>query len=131
MNCINLIGRLAQDPSTTYFESGTNVTKFALAVNRPPRNGERVADFFNCECWGKTAEVVTNYCKKGKQIAITGRIELETWLDKNTGEKRSKPVIQVERVELLSSGSGSSEERSVNLSDAADPAQTDEFDENF
>lgn len=131
MNCINLIGRLAQDPSTTYFESGTNVTKFALAVNRPPRNGERVADFFNCECWGKTAEVVTNYCKKGKQIAITGCVQLETWLDKNTGEKRSKPVIKVERVELLSSGSGSSEERNVSPSDAADPSQTDEFDENF
>ena len=49
MNCIQLIGRLAQDPSTTYFESGTNVTKFALAVNRPPRNGEKVADFFSCD----------------------------------------------------------------------------------
>lgn len=101
MNCINLIGRLAQNPDMKFFETGSNVAKFPLAVNRPPRDGEQIADFFNCECWGKLAEVVSNYCHKGKQVAVTGRIEYEHWQDKTTGENRSKPVVKIERLDLL------------------------------
>lgn len=109
MNNINLIGRLGGDPEVKYFESGTNVAKFSIAVDRPQRNGEKGSDWFACECWGKTAEVVGNYCRKGKQVGVTGRVEFEYWNDKNTGEKRSKPVVKVDRLDLLSDSGGAIE----------------------
>lgn len=77
-----------------------------LLTDRPQRNGEKVTDWFACSCWSKTAETVANYCKKGKQVAILGRIEFDYWQDKNTGEKRSKAVVKVERIELLGSNNG-------------------------
>ena len=107
MNCITLIGYLGQDPDIKYFESGTNVAKFSIAVRRSPRNGEKQdTDWFTCECWSKMAEVVASYCHKGKQVAVQGRIEFDHWVDKTTGEKRSKPVVKIERLELLGSSNG-------------------------
>lgn len=113
MNSITLISRLTAEPELQYFPSGTNVAKSSIAVNRPPRNGEKVADFFNCEAWGKTADLVSNYCTKGKQIGLLGKIEFEHWSDFTTGEKRSKPVVKVERIELLgNSNSGADSQHS-------------------
>ena len=65
MNSVSLIGRLTADPETRYFESGKVVAKFSIAVNRTKDE----ADFFEIEAWEKTAEVVSQYCKKG----FTGR----------------------------------------------------------
>ena len=111
MNNVTLIGRLAAAPEVRYFESGTNVAKFRIAVDRLPRNGEKQEpDWFNCEAWGKLAEVAGNYCEKGKQVALSGRIEFEHWQDKSTGEKRSKPVVKVERLELLGNAQAGSDE---------------------
>ncbi len=69
--------------------------------------------WFSCEAWGKTAQVIADYCEKGKQIAVTGRVEFEFWQDKKTGEKRSKPVVKVERIQLLgNSNSGADSQHS-------------------
>lgn len=106
MNCITLIGRLGADPDIKFFDSGSNIAKFSIAVDRPTRNSEKQADWFSCEAWGKTAQVIADYCGKGRQIAVTGRVEFESWQDKKTGDKRSKPVVKVDRIQMLGSSNG-------------------------
>ena len=86
MNSVSLIGRLTADPETRYFESGKVVAKFSIAVNRTKDE----ADFFEIEAWEKTAEVVSQYCKKGSQVGISGSLVQERWKDKTTDTNRSK-----------------------------------------
>jgi single-strand DNA-binding protein len=99
MNSVSLIGRLTADPETRYFESGKVVAKFSIAVNRTKEE----ADFFEIEAWEKTAEVVSQYCKKGSQVGITGSLVQERWKDKTTDTNRSKVVVRCNRLELLGS----------------------------
>jgi len=60
-------------------------------------------DWFDLELWDKTAEVAASYVKKGSLIGIQGSLKIETWNDRNSGASRSKPVIRVDRMELLGS----------------------------
>jgi len=101
LNTVTLVGRAGRDPEVKYFESGSVVCNLTLAVNRIARNDE--PDWFNLELWGRTAEVAANYVRKGSLIGVTGSLKLEHCLDRNTGADRSKPVIRVERLELLGS----------------------------
>ena len=102
LNVVALVGCLGRDPETKYFDSGTVVTKFSVAVNRPKKDGaEQDPDWFDCEAWGKTAEFITNYIKKGYRVSIAGRLKQEKWSDRNTGENRSKVMIAVDRLENL------------------------------
>ena len=101
MNQITLIGRAGRDPEVRYFESGSNVANLTLAVNAFKRDDP--PEWFNLEIWGKTAQIAADYVRKGSQIAVTGRIRTERWTDKATGQERSKPVVVVDRLELLGS----------------------------
>jgi single-strand DNA-binding protein len=101
LNVVTLVGRVGGDPETRRFESGTMKTTATLAVNRNSKNDQ--PDWFNLEFWGKQAEVVEQWVRKGSQIGIKGSLKLETWTDKGTGALRSKPVVLVERLELLGS----------------------------
>ncbi len=101
INSINLVGRAGRDPDVRYFESGSIVANLTLAVNRRSRNEE--PDWFNLEIWGKQAQVAADYVKKGSLIGITGSFKLDQWKDKTTGENKSKPVVRVDRLELLGS----------------------------
>ena len=101
INAINLVGRAGRDPEVRYFESGSLVANFTLAVNRRSRNEE--PDWFNLEIWGKQAQVAADYVKKGSLLGISGSFKLDQWRDKTTGENKSKPVIRVDRLELLGS----------------------------
>ena len=101
INAINLVGRAGRDPEVRYFESGSIVANFTLAVNRRSRNEE--PDWFNLEIWGKQAQVAADYVKKGSLLGISGSFKLDQWRDKTTGENKSKPVIRVDRLELLGS----------------------------
>ena len=101
INSVTLVGRAGRDPEVRYFESGSVVANLTLAVSRRTRNDE--PDWFNLEIWGKQAQVAADYVKKGSLIGITGCFKLDTWTDKNTGESRSKPVVRVDRLELLGS----------------------------
>lgn len=102
LNVVNLVGRAGAAPEIIHFQSGTVLCKLPLAVNRRSRNSEQ-PDWFNLEIWGKTAEIAGNYVQKGKQIGIQGSLKIETWTDKNTGSLRSRPIIKVDRLELLGS----------------------------
>lgn len=72
-----------------------------LAVNRLKRDDP--PDWFELEIWGKTAEIAANYVKKGGLIGIQGSMKIETWSDRSTGANRSKPVIRVDKLDLLGS----------------------------
>ena len=72
-----------------------------LAVNRLKRDDP--PDWFELEIWGKTAEIAANYVKKGGLIGIQGSMKIETWSDRSSGANRSKPVIRVDKLDLLGS----------------------------
>jgi single-strand DNA-binding protein len=99
MNNITLVGRAGRDPEVRYFESGTVVANFTLAVNAYKK--DEAPDWFNLTIWGKQAQVAADYVRKGSQIAVSGRMTSEKWTDKTTGEEKSKPVVVVERITLL------------------------------
>ena len=101
INTINLVGRAGREPDVRYFESGSTVANFSLAVNRISKSDE--PDWFNLEIWGKQAQIAADYVKKGSLIGITGSFKIDSWKDKNTGEDRFKPVVRVDRLNLLSS----------------------------
>jgi single-strand DNA-binding protein len=101
MNNITLVGRAGRDPEVRYFESGTMVANFTLAVNAYKK--DEAPDWFNLTIWGKQAQVAADYVKKGSQIAVSGRMTSEKWTDKTTGEEKTKPVVVVERITLIGS----------------------------
>jgi len=107
LNMVFLIGRAGRDPEAQYFESGSVVAKLSLAVNRRSRDDE--PDWFNLEIWGKQAQVAADYVRKGSLIAVAGSFKIEHWTDRASGEERSKPVIRVDRLELLGSRRDSQE----------------------
>ncbi len=114
LNTVHLVGRAGSDPEVKYFESGKVVCNLPLAVNRPTKNDE--PDWFNLEIWGKTAEIAANYVKKGSLIGIQGTLKIETWSDRNTGANRSKPVIRVDKLDLLGSKRDNESSASANRS---------------
>ena len=101
INSVTLVGRAGRDPEVRYFESGSVVANLTIAVNRRSRNEE--PDWFNLEILGKQAQVAADYVKKGALLGISGSYKVDTWTDRNTGEGRSKPVVRVDRLELLGS----------------------------
>ena len=102
LNVVTLVGRVGGDPDVKYFESGTVVCKLTLAVNRRTKNSDQ-PDWFNLEIWGKTAQVAADYVRKGALIGVTGSLKFDRWQDRNTGSNRSKPIIRVDQLDLLSS----------------------------
>ena len=118
INTINLVGRAGREPDVRYFESGSTVANFTLAVNRISRGDE--PDWFNLEIWGKQAQIAADYVKKGSLIGITGSFKIDSWKDKNTGEDRFKPVVRVDRLNLLSSKKETENSNFQNNSNAGD-----------
>ncbi|MCP9771995.1 single-stranded DNA-binding protein [Synechococcus sp. Tobar12-5m-g] len=101
VNSVTLVGRAGRDPEVRYFESGTVVANLTLAVNRRSRDDE--PDWFNLEIWGKQAQVAADYVRKGSLLGIIGSFKLDRWTDRTSGEERTKPVVRVDRLELLGS----------------------------
>jgi len=102
INTVTLVGRAGRDPDVRYFESGSVVCKFSLAVDRRSRSTDQ-PDWFNLEMWGRTAEIAANYVRKGSLLGVSGSLKFDQWSDRSTGALRSSPVIRVERLELLGS----------------------------
>jgi single-strand DNA-binding protein len=109
-NRVVLLGNLTRDPELRYTPSGMAVTEIGLAVNdrRKNANGEWVDEttFVDVTLWGRTAEVATEYLTKGSPLLIEGRLKLDTWQDKNTGDKRSKLRVVGERMQMLGNKPG-------------------------
>ena len=96
MNHVVIMGRLTRDPERRETGSGTPVTSFTLAVDRRFKSkdsGERKADFINVVAWDKTADFVSKYFMKGKMAAVSGRLEVREWTDKENNRRWSTEVI--------------------------------------
>lgn len=110
MNHVTLIGRLTKDPEVRYTQQGTPVGTFTLAVDRRvAKDKPKEADFIPCVVWGKTAEVVGNWCKKGKQVGVEGRIQVRSY-DAKDGSKRYVTEVIVSELELLGKSEGSNKQ---------------------
>ena len=109
INSVSLVGRAGADPEIKNFDSGAMVTKFSIAVNR---RKDEMPDWFNLEIWGNQAQVAVDYVKKGSLVGIVGRLNIESWPDRNTNETRFKPVIRVDKLHLLGSKRDSNNENS-------------------
>jgi single-strand DNA-binding protein len=97
------VGRSGRDPEVKYFESGSVVCKFTVAVNRSSSNRDEPPDWFDVEAWGKTAEIAANYVKKGSLVGVSGSLKFDRWTDRTSGDERQKSVILIDRLELLTS----------------------------
>ncbi len=129
-NKVILAGNLTRDPELKYTPKGTAVAKIGLAINRTWKsetgeNKEEVT-FVDVDAFGRTAEVVSQYLKKGRPILIEGRLRYETWEDKQTNQKRSKLGVVMEGFQFLDSGnrgeSGGEAPRRAVLAQSASPA---------
>jgi len=124
-NKVILLGNLTRDPEVRYTPKGTAVTELGMAVNRvyTAENGEKREDttFVDVTLWGRTAEIAGEYLKKGRPVFIEGRLQLDTWDDKQSGQKRSKLKVVGEGLQLIGSrpggggGGGGDEEGSAAL----------------
>lgn len=106
-NKVLLLGNLTRDPEIRYIASGQAVTTFGLAVNEKYGKGEDAKEsilFIDITSWGKSAESCAEFLKKGSPVFIEGRLRLENWDDKETGQKRSKVSVTAQSVQFLSSG---------------------------
>jgi len=99
LNHVVLVGRAGRDPEIRYFESGSSMATFSIAVNRPSK--EKKTDWFDIKLWGRQAEVAGEYLRKGGLVGIEGNLDWDTWNDKTTGELQIKPVILGSSMRLL------------------------------
>ena len=110
LNKVMLMGNLTRDPEIKYTPKGTAIANFGIAVNRTytPEGGEKREEvtFIDLEAFGRTAEIIGEYFKKGKPIFIDGRLKLDQWDDKTTGKKMSKLRVVVDSFEFLGSREG-------------------------
>ena len=98
-NLVILTGRLTKEPELKYSASGTAYCKFTLAVNRMKKDDP--ADFIFCSAFGKTAELIAEYVRKGHQLGVQGRLQQDTY--EKDGEKISKTGVTVDKIEFLES----------------------------
>jgi single-strand DNA-binding protein len=102
LNSVTLVGRVGREPEVKYFESGSVVCRFTLAVKRRRKDSEE-PDWFEIEVWGQPAQIAADYVRKGSLIGVSGALKFDYWQDRATGVDRSKPMIRVDRLDLLGS----------------------------
>lgn len=132
LNKVMLIGNLTRDPELRYTPKGTAVTDLALAINRVWSNdqGQKQEEttFVDVTFWGRQAEIAQQYLTKGRGVYIEGRLQMDTWDDKETGKKRSRLKIHGENLQFLpdgrpaQGGNGSPAPRSSPSSSRSEPS---------
>ena len=96
LNHIVLMGRLTRDPELRYTQSQTAVASFSLAVDRDfggRDGGEKQTDFIDIVVWRQTAEFVSKYFTKGSMVAVSGRLQLRDWTDREGNKRRNAEVV--------------------------------------
>lgn len=109
LNKVLLMGNLTRDPELRYTPSGTAVVDFGLAINRrfSSQNGEKKEEvcFVDCQAWARSAEVLSEYCRKGSPLFVEGRLKLDNWEGKD-GQKRSRMRVVVENFQFIGAPAG-------------------------
>lgn len=104
-NKVILLGNLTRDPELRYTPKGTAVARLGLAVNRSYKtdSGETKEEttFIDVDAWGKQAELISQYLRKGNPLFVEGRLKLDQWDDKQTGQKKSKLGVVLEGFQFL------------------------------
>ncbi len=99
------MGNLSRDPEIRVTPKGTAICQFSVAVNRSFKGDDGVSrdetTFVDCEAWSKTAELIAKYLSKGRCALVSGRLKLDQWEDKTSGQKRSKLKVVVESVQFV------------------------------
>jgi single-strand DNA-binding protein len=98
INSVTLAGRAADSPEVRYFESGSVCANVVMLLTR--KHEDDVIPFA-LELWGKQAQIAADYIRKGTLFGVIGSFKLQRWNDTSTGEARTKPVVRVDRLELL------------------------------
>ena len=105
LSSVALVGHLTRDPELRYLPDGTAVSTFSLAVNRrfTKASGEKVEEvsFFDVTVWRRLAEVVAELLKKGRGVAVLGRLVQDRWEDPKSGDKRSRVYVEATDVQFL------------------------------
>lgn len=109
-NKVILLGNLTRDPELRYTPKGQAVAKLGLAVNRSYKtdSGEMKEEvtFIDIDAWGKQAELIGQYLRKGSPLFVEGRLRLDQWDDKNTGQKVSKLKVVMENFQFVGAARG-------------------------
>jgi len=109
-NKVVLLGNLTRDPQLKYLPSQTPVVEFGMAINRKfkTQSGESRDEttFVDCSAFGRTAEIVNQYCRKGNMLFVEGRLKYDQWEDKQGGGKRSKLSVHVDNIQLMPNRDG-------------------------
>ena len=105
LNKVFLLGNVTRDPEVRYTPKGSAVCDLGIAVNRAytTDSGEKREEvtFVDVTLWGRTAEVASEYLKKGRPVFIEGRLQMDTWDDKQTGQKRTRLRVVADNMQLL------------------------------
>jgi len=132
LNKAIVIGNLTRDPELRSLPSGIKVCTFSLATNRvwKDKNGARQesADYHNVVVFGRQAETVAQYMKKGSSILVEGRMQTRSWDDKNSGEKKYRTEIVADRTQFGPKGSGASGGETNSVGSKAPAAESQEVD---
>ena len=125
INRVTIAGHLTRDPEIKFLAGEKTVGSFGIACNRTWKNaaGEKQEEttFVECTAWGRTAELVGQYLKKGDPAYVEGRLTQETWEDKKDGSKRSKTKVTVDNVQFLGAKKERGEEAEVPSAPAPAP----------
>jgi single-strand DNA-binding protein len=128
LNKVLIMGNLTRDPEIRHTPKGTAVGDLGIAVNRRVKAGDEWTDettFIDATVWGNTAENVGKYLTKGRGVFIEGRLQLDTWDDKESGQKRSKLKVVAESVQFLP-GKNDGERRESAPAQQSAPAPDDD-----
>ncbi|HPS21383.1 MAG TPA: single-stranded DNA-binding protein [Candidatus Paceibacterota bacterium] len=132
LNKAIIIGNLTRDPELRSLPSGIKVCSFSLATNRvwKDKNGTRQesADYHNVVVFGRQAETVAQYMKKGNSMLVEGRMQTRSWDDKSTGEKKYRTEIIADRVQFGPKGGASGFNQTASASQSSAQSSAEEVD---
>jgi single-strand DNA-binding protein len=127
-NKVILAGNLTRDPELRYTPKGTAVARITLAVNRTWKGedgqSKEEVSFVDVDIWGRQAEVISQYMKKGRPLLVEGRLKQDTWEDKNTKQKQSKLKVVLESFSFIDSNRGDAGGGAAEAPRASRPAAT-------
>ncbi len=110
LNKVMLLGNLTRDPELRHTPKGSAVTDLGLALNRRVQDGnggwKEEVTYVDVTVWGNSAENAHKYLSKGRGVFVEGRLQMDTWDDKETGKKRSKLKVVADNLQFLPDGKG-------------------------
>ena len=131
INKVTLIGRITREIELRYTPKGTGLTEINLAINRSRQDdaGQKIEEttFVDVTLWGRQAELANQYLARGREVYIEGRLQLDTWQDKQSGQKRSKLKVVGENMQFIGVGSqqgGNPQSSKVSTSQLPQQAQS-------